>query len=105
MSKHEFLIGSQSVTAEVEKNADGYLVKTGESQFAIVPVADGLFSVTVDGHRKTVAAVTRNALLHFWGRYGYPDWVARRSWRGPERQITAEMIERAVEKQGRGFDG
>ena len=60
MSKHEFLIGSQSVTAEVEKNADGYLVKTGESQFAIVPVADGLFSVTVDGHRRTVAAVTRN---------------------------------------------
>ena len=60
MSKHEFLIGGQTVSAEVEKNAEGYLVKTGESQFTVVPIADGLFSVSVDGHRKTVAAVTRN---------------------------------------------
>ena len=60
MSKHEFLIGGQSVAAEVEKSAEGYLVKTGTSQFAIVPVADGLFSVSVNGHRRTVAAVTRN---------------------------------------------
>ena len=60
MSKHEFLIGGQTVSAEVEKNAEGYLVKTGESQFTVVPIADGLFSVSVDGHRKTVAAVTCN---------------------------------------------
>jgi len=60
MSKHEFLISGQSVSAEVEKNADGYLVKVGETRFTVAPIADGLFSVFVDGNRKTVAAVTRN---------------------------------------------
>ena len=60
MSKHEFLLGGQSISAEVEKNADGYLVKVGETQFTVAPIADGLFSVSIDGHRKTVAAVTRN---------------------------------------------
>ena len=60
MSKHEFLIGGQAVTAEVEKNADGYLVRSGESHFVVVPVSEGLYSVSIDGHRKTIAAVTRN---------------------------------------------
>ncbi|MCX6836006.1 MAG: hypothetical protein NTW07_12940 [candidate division Zixibacteria bacterium] len=60
MSKNEFLIGGKSVASEVEKNADGYLVKVGEVKFIVAPVADGLFSVSVDGHRKLAAAVTRN---------------------------------------------
>ena len=64
MSKHEFLVEGKSLSADAEKNAEGFLVKAGETQFTVVPVADGLFSVSVNGHRKTVAAVTRNGCTY-----------------------------------------
>ena len=48
--------------------------------------------------KKDWAAVTRNALLHFWGKNGYPDWMARRAWKGPEHQLTSDLIERIVKK-------
>lgn len=53
--------------------------------------------------RKDWAAVTRNAIKDFWGERGFRDWMARRSWRGPERQLTTTMIEQLVEKQREWF--
>jgi hypothetical protein len=53
--------------------------------------------------KKDWAAVTRNALKGFWDKAGFPDWMARRSWRGPERVVTQALIEKAIAGQERWY--
>jgi len=64
MSKYEYTVGGHQVATEVEKTSDGYVVRVGEESFSIQLVAEGLFSVSVDGQKKTVAAVSRNGATY-----------------------------------------
>jgi len=56
MSKHEFVIDGEPLEASAEKNGDLFAVSVGEQTFEIQPLSNGLFSVSVNGEKKTVAA-------------------------------------------------
>lgn len=64
MSRHEFLIDGESVETQAEKTADGYIVTVGESTFEIQTLSSGLFSVVVNGRKKTIAAVSSNGTTY-----------------------------------------
>lgn len=60
MSRHEFKLQGELVETTVEKKGDGYTVTVGEKSFDIIPGAPGLYSVMVDGRKKTIAAASTN---------------------------------------------
>jgi biotin carboxyl carrier protein len=64
MSRHDYTIDGREITAQAEKSGDGYTVKVGESTFVVRPMADGSFSVLVDGRKKTVAAMVHNGTTY-----------------------------------------
>jgi biotin carboxyl carrier protein len=64
MSRHDYMIDGREIAAQAEKSGDGYTVKVGERTFVVHPMADGLFSVLVDGRKKTVAATVHNGTTY-----------------------------------------
>jgi len=64
MSRHDYTISGREIVAQADKSGNGYTVKVGESLFEVRPIADGLFSVIVDGHKKTAAAVVHNGTTY-----------------------------------------
>lgn len=51
--------------------------------------------------KRNWGSVTINALKGFWEKQGFPDWMARRSWRGGEHQLTEAAIRKLVEQRRR----
>ena len=64
MSKHDFIVAGHQIETQVEKTGDSYSVKVDKENFDIRPVAEGLFSVSIDGHRKIVAASVLNGTTY-----------------------------------------
>lgn len=67
MSRHEYLIEGETLETRAEKSdksANGYVVTVGELSFEIEPQAPGLFSVLINGRKKTIAAVSSNGTTY-----------------------------------------
>jgi biotin carboxyl carrier protein len=60
MSRHEYLVEGNPVEATVEARAEDYSVRVGDATFDIRPISRGLFSVMIDGRKKTIAAASSN---------------------------------------------
>jgi biotin carboxyl carrier protein len=64
MSRHEFLLQGELIETTAEKNGEVYLVTSGEQNFEVIPFAPGLYSVMIDGRKKTIAAVIKNGTTY-----------------------------------------
>ena len=65
MANYEFLIDGETFATVAEKNAEGYKVDIDDQTFQILPAGQGLFSVVIDGQKKTVAAARdKDGVVH-----------------------------------------
>ncbi len=64
MSRHEFMIDGEPIETQVEKKGDVFSVEAGDSTFEVQRIAPGLFSVVVDGQKKTIAAASSNGTTY-----------------------------------------
>ncbi len=64
LAKNPVLIDGKPIETTVEKKGDVYSVEAGDSSFEIQRIAPGLFSVVVDGQKKTIAAASSNGTTY-----------------------------------------
>ena len=64
MSRHDYTIDGREIAAQAEKTNDGYAVKVGDRDYVVRPLSEGLFSIMVDGQKKTVAAMVHNGTTY-----------------------------------------
>ncbi len=58
MNNLAFLLDGETVTADVEKSQNGFVVKSGENEFVFEPAGENLYYVKVNGHKHLVAVVS-----------------------------------------------
>jgi biotin carboxyl carrier protein len=62
VQKHEFIIDGEPLESSAEKQGEFYQVQVGQRSYQVRPLASGLFSVIIDGHKRTAAAATANGV-------------------------------------------